>query len=441
MPSPNQSKETKIFAQFLSTRRILIADPSAAARSGMYRIFADFGVKPSQIVLVNAFSQAQEQIKEFKPHIVLAEYELGKRCGLDLLQSQREQMPKETKEMVFIVMTGNTSQSAVAKAAEEDIDAYVIKPFTPEVVRSTIMKAALLKIRPPEYLQRIDAGKAELDAGNIENAEERFTEALALDASPALAHYYLGQVKYLKSIMAEAKGSYQDGLSLNKIHYKCSIGLYELLMKQKSHAEAYEVVKRISQYFPANPKRLAEVLKLAIINGKYEDVERYYSVFCNIDERDDTLIKYICAALVVCGRYYLGTNSRSRGLELFQKAAATGTGRSKILKEVVQALLDFNLTKDAKTYLDRFPPGEQSAPDYLLLKFHVLDQEGNKNAIIEFGRQLIGKGIHDEKLYEVMIQRSIETKMHRSIEALHSAATTHFPEKKAHFDKLIEGIE
>src|SRR5690349_6009690 len=129
MANPKPNSEAAAFAKYLEGRKILIADTSASARSGLYRVLTDLGAKPHQITLVNSFKQAGEQIAQIKPHLVIAEYDLGRRCGLDLLQNQRSQKPEETKQMIIVVVTSNTSQSAVARAAEEDIDAYLIKPF------------------------------------------------------------------------------------------------------------------------------------------------------------------------------------------------------------------------------------------------------------------------------------------------------------------------
>lgn len=433
----NREREAEAFVKFLESRKILIADPSASARSGLFRVFQELGTKAGQVILVNSFKQAIDEMVASKPHIVVAEYDLGKRCGLDLLQSQREQRPKETKETLFIVVTSNTSQSAVARSAEEDIDAYVLKPFTVELVRRTIMKAALAKIKPPEYVVTIEQGKELLAQGKLPEAEKLFEKAFGMDPSPSLACYYLGQVKFLRTIMNEAKGSYEQGLNYNKIHYKCLVGLYELLASQKAHSSAYEVIKRISQYFPANPKRLSEVLRLAIVNGKYEDVEKYYAIFCNIDDRDELLIKYICAALVVCGRYYLNQNFKSRALELFQKAGATGTGRTKILREIVQALLDFEMAKEAKVYLSKFPPESQIEPDYLLMSFQVLNAEGNVSKVVDFGRELLSKGIKDERLYSIMIRRSMEAKLTSAAESLLHEAILSYPDRKAQFEQLV----
>src|SRR5271170_211551 len=121
MAVDSKSPEAVAFAKFLETRKVMIADPGSSSRSGLFQIFHDLGAKTSNLVLVSAFAQAQTAIVEAKPHIVVAEYELGKRCGLELLQTQREQRPTETKQCIFIIVTGNTSQTAVARSAEEDI--------------------------------------------------------------------------------------------------------------------------------------------------------------------------------------------------------------------------------------------------------------------------------------------------------------------------------
>lgn len=435
--------ETKVFLKYLENRKILIADTSSSSRSGLFNVFRDLGVKPSQIILVNSYNQAQQIIESDNPPIVLAEYELGKRCGLELFQVQREKRPDATKTSLFLIVTGNTSQTAVARSAEEEIDAYILKPYTPETVRKIIIKTAVEKIKPSSYRQAIDEAKKLIKDQKLDEAEGHLKRAVELDSSPALAHYYLGQIKYFRKVLAEAQGSYESGLKLNKIHYKCMIGLYELLMDQKQHHHAYDVVKRISQYFPANPKRLAEVLKLAITTGKYEDIEKYYQVFINIDERDELLIKYVCAALLVCGKYYLTIDmGQKRALELFTKASATGARKPTILKEIINALVDRNLGKDAATFLTKYAPEHYSTDDYILMKLLVSNATGaNAGLIIEEGRALIKKGVKDYRLHAAVLERLYQTKLTAALSDVKDEAYKLFPQKKDFFDALIKRLE
>ena len=187
------------------------------------------------------------------------------------------------KDSLFVLVTGNTSQTAVARAAEEDVDAYIIKPFTAGVFRASLIRAAVLKTDPPEYLKIIERGKTQLQDGHLDDALKTFDHCKTLDSSPTLACFYAGQSHELKQAADTAKGNYLKGLEYNKIHYKCLVGLYENLMTRKLHVDAYSVIKKLSQYFPANPQRMTAVLRLAIVTSSYEDVERYYRIFTTID--------------------------------------------------------------------------------------------------------------------------------------------------------------
>ena len=67
-------------------------------------------------MLASSIADAEQEIQKRKPNIVVAESTFGKQSGLDLLQRQRENNP-ESKNCLFILLTGNSSQSAVARAA------------------------------------------------------------------------------------------------------------------------------------------------------------------------------------------------------------------------------------------------------------------------------------------------------------------------------------
>jgi len=433
------SKDAELFQKFLPGRKILIADSNAGSRSSLFNVLKEMGAKSNQLFLANTYKAAEEQIAELKPHVVIAEYEFGPRCGLELLQSQREQRPKETKDCIFIIVTGNTSQTAAARALEEDIDAYIIKPYTLEFVRKTILNAAIQKIRPPEYLKTIEQGKARMEEAKLDEAEELFNKATKLDPAPSLAYYYLGQVKFLREIVAQAQSNYMKGLKFNGIHYKCLVGMYELLMKERRHKDAYDVVKKIAKYFPANPKRLGEVLRLAIMTGEYEDIERYYLMFMTLDQRNETLIRYTTAALVVCGKYYLDSNQGAgKALDIFNKAAVTSMGSPRVLSEIIPVLIENNLPEEAEKFLKRFPPETHKGKEFQVMNFLILNGKSAPSLVVEQGRRLLAQGIEDPRLYEVMIKRSVEANLGAAAEDLVRSAVAKYPAKKELFESLLK---
>lgn len=437
MKASNQAaREAEIFAKFLEGRKVVIADGNAAARSSLFNLLKEMGAKSNQLFLANTYEAAEQRIRETQPHIVIAEYDLGQSCGLELLRNQREQRPKETKECIFILVTGNTSQSSAARALEEDIDAYIIKPYTLEFVRSTIIKAAMSKIKPSKYFATIDKGKDAMAAGNLDEAESLFVAATTLDSAPALAYYYIGQVKFLRTIMPMAQSNYMKGLKLNQIHYKCLVGMYELLMKEQRHSEAYDIVRKLAKYFPANPKRLSEVLRLAIINKQYEDIEGYYKTFTNIDQRNPDLSRAAAASMVICGKYYLSSGrGEGKAMDIFNKAAATASTDMKIMMEIIGTLLEYGLEKEAQKFLQKFPPEMRRRNEFLVSEVLVLDRSTSLSMSIDRGRELLARGIKDPKLYLMMIKRSKEAGLQAAVEDLVRQACTAFPDKKEQFEK------
>ncbi len=428
----------QVFAKWMEGHKVLIVDPSVTSRSTIGRTMTTLGLKASQLIMVNSYVEAEAAIEKQNPRMIVADFDLGKRCGLDLLQRQRQVSGVPVSETFFILVTGNTSQSAVAKAAEEDVDSFIIKPFNAAVLKSLILKAAMFKVQPPQYYQEIEKGKKELKDKHFDEAMAIFEDAAKLDNAPALSYFYQGQTESEKQVLDGAEEDYLKGLQYNKIHYKCLVGLFENLMSRKRYADAYSVIKRVSQYFPANPQRMTQVLRLAIMTKSYEDVERYYQIFTTIDDRNEEMIKYVCAALVVCGKYYLQQNHMARARELFQKAATTANGRTRILREIIIALVDVGMAKNAQEYLQRFPATTQQGQDFLAMQLLVNDELGAFSQTIKDGAQLLGRDMHDPVVYRVMIRRSALLGNADMAEDLVQKGIKRFPDQANFFKDLLK---
>lgn len=429
---PLSKDELKSFQSYVAGQKILIVDETSTARAYIAKTMITLGAKMSDITLCSSLETAHTALETLKPKIVICDFNLGKFSGLELLQRQRRQFP-ESKDRLFVLVTGNSSQSAVAQAAEEDVDTYLLKPVTADILTQSIVRAALFKSAPPPYNQAINEARSLIEAGKLNEADTKLREALKLNPKPSLALAYLGQLDAIKKMMPDAEGKYKQGLSFNKIHYKCMVGLFDSLQDQKRHMDAYQVVKRISQYFPANPQRLTQVLKLAIVTKSYEDVETYYQSFKNIDERNDEMVRYVCAALVVVGRYYLQRGFKTRAHELLQGAVATSGASPRMLKEIVLLLLDFRLAAQANDYLARFRPEHQSGIEYAVSALGIMDQLDPPSRTVAAGKAMIDKGLLDPAIYKILIRRSRDAGLKAAVEDLIHHASLKWPELKAEF--------
>ena len=114
------------------------------------------------------------------------------RFGLELIPTQREVRPN-LDDRLFVLVTGNAAESVVAEAAEEDVDSYILKPFTGASIRYYLVRAGLEQSQSSRLPLRADPGRQQYYSRQYEDALQTFTAAMELDEAPSLACYYMGQ--------------------------------------------------------------------------------------------------------------------------------------------------------------------------------------------------------------------------------------------------------
>jgi two-component system chemotaxis response regulator CheY len=432
-----KEEDVKFFCEYVNQGRILITDTSSASRVRLAATLTELGVQSSKITLADSFESGEEAMRTHKPRLVICDYTLGRKSGLDLLQMQRSEFKENEDSCIFILVTGNSSQTAVARAAEEDVDSFILKPYTLETLRAGLVNAVLAKIRPSQYLLVIREGKKLLFTGDPEAANKKFEEAIPLDSAPTLAYYYRAQCQGLLNVLERAEASYEEGLNLNKIHYKCLVGLFDLLSEQKRHDQAYGVVKKIAQYFPANPKRLASVLRLAILTENYDDMESYYRTFTVIDGRTDELVRYMCSALIVCGKYYLIRKHRTKAVEVFEKAAVTCAGQVQFLKFIVETLVEYHLSESAMDFYIRYRNVDPASDMSRTLEYLVTAEKGSLSQSLEKGRALLKLGVKHPMVYRALIKTCMDSGLEDTGRDLAQYAVKAWPAKASDFLTLI----
>lgn len=370
----SKDKKEKLFKDFLSSGDIMIVDKSSASRRRLTKTLVDMGAKRNQVHSVAHFSEAVDIINSKKPKFILSDYEVNGGSGFDLFKHYRTTYPEE-KKSVLILVTSNISQSAVAKAAEEDVDSFIIKPYTVASLEKSLVNTVIGKLHPSEYVQVIEKGKEALFAGKYEVALELFAEAMKLNKKPSLALFYHGQTEYMMESMNAAEDDYKKGLEINNIHFKCQVGLYELFVKDKKYEEAYSVVKNIAKYFPANPDRLKEVVHLAVRTNNFEDMEMYYDIFTQLDQRTEDVINYICSGMYVTGKFYMKKGQKDRARDLFNKVGVSCAGEAKFIKAMIVSLVENQFFEESLALLKRMNSANEEAYEIssFLANFESLD--------------------------------------------------------------------
>jgi CheY-like chemotaxis protein len=427
-------EQEKVLSKYLSENQVLIIDAISSGRKNISSCLTKFGSPRSQITMAGSIHEAREEIQKSKPKVIFADFMIGKESSLDLIQFQKAQYEKQgVKDTLFVLVTSNASQSAVAQAAEEDVDTFIIKPFSLDTMKKAVARTVYAKINPTTYMQTIEEGKQLLFEGKYRDAAETFKKAIDLDEKPTLAYFYHGQADYMAKALEAAEKSYQNGLSLNNIHYKCLVGLFDLLHGENRFDDAYEVMKKLANYFPANPNRLSSVLRLSVQTKNYDDVDAYYRIFVEIESRSDELVKYMCSALAVTGRHYLQSNSVPKAIQAFESGAISAAGRAKYLLYMIEALAEYGLVKETEPFLKRLKYAGHSGPEMATAQFITLDESTTPVDVVNRGRNLINDGIEHPAVYEKLIHNSIQAGFKDSALELAKKAMTKWPERAKQF--------
>jgi two-component system chemotaxis response regulator CheY len=391
-----------ILKNFLNEYSVLIVDRNPSSRNRLLKVISDLGAKRNMIFTASGISEASDFIKKEKIGLVLSDYEIEGGSGFDLFKLVRS-FHSGNHKMCLILVTGNISQTAIAKAAEEDVDSFIIKPYTLQSIQENLVSSISFKIFPPPYHLKIDEGKELLKQNRLFEAYNCFQEAMELHPKPSLALFYLGYTKYLMMDKSEAVNKYNSGLAINSIHFKCLIGLFDLHMSQKQFEDAYAVVKKIAKYFPANPDRLVEIIRLAVITKNFDDMNMYYEVFTQLEARDPKVLSHMSAGLFVAGKYFLSLKDEVKAITLFDKIAIS-CAEVKVLKAIVMTLLENGKESEASRYMGRFPGDQLQSPEYLICDFlTTFNFSQDYNLMIQKGMDLYNHGIKDAEILKILI--------------------------------------
>lgn len=393
----------EIFKKFLETNEVLVVDKNQSSRNRLVKTILDLGGKKELLHSSNNLVEAGEIIKNKNIGIVLSDYYIGGGSGFDLFKMVREKLPKN-KDLCLILVTSNISQTAVAKAAEGDVDSFIIKPYTIQSIQDNLVSTVAAKVEPSEYMKKVETGKLYIRSKIYDEALVVLNEAVSLHPKPSLAMFYIGQAEYYKKQIKVAQDSYNGGLNFNSIHFKCLIGLFDLFFERGQFVEAYEIVKKIARYFPANPDRLAQIVRLAIRTGNYSDMQYYYEIFTSLDDRDNVLINYMGAGMYIAGKHHLRTENPELALQYFDNISISCSDYTKFTRAIISVLVEFNMYQEAEKYMNRFPPGSKEHDDYLISKFLISSKKSPEpGSIIKMGLELYNRQIRDFACMQILL--------------------------------------
>lgn len=435
----------ELISDYLLDKKIIIVDSSSTIRSAISNVLYALGALKYNIYTFSDIKSAERCFKENSPQIVISDFEIQGQLGLSLLTAL-EDTHNKAENRIFILMSSSPEQTAIAMAAEDQLDSFIVKPFQYNYLLDNFTRTILAKISPSEYNLKIQEGKAHLIEENHKVAMECFAEAERLSAKPALAKYYSGYTCHLLGDYLEAVKYYQDGLAIVPRHFRCMNGMFEVLQLMNKKLEAYNILKQFSKFFPLSISSLQRLFYLASETGNFKDLDEYYTVFETLENKSPVLINDVKEAYFEYGKKLLECSAIDEGLEKLEKAVFASAMEFSLIQKIIMYLIETGLNGKIFKFLEKVKLADKKKPAYLALEFYLQGFNEEDTYLIDKGRKLVRAGIHDHRIYRIVLDKLVarnnlkaaETFVYQAIENLSGTEQTEFKEWAEKIENMRE---
>lgn len=346
------SKMPKEISKFLSESTFLVVSLSPTTKASIIRLLIDSGAKLPNIFSAGSYKEGVAHLTSRKVNVIISDFKLNGSNSASLIFSKIRELDSQGRH-VFIVVNSSQDQASIAMSAEEEIDGFLLSPFSAHDFNSVIVSSITKMFSPSKEDDLIVKGVELLNAGKAQESLEFFKRGILETNKKALSCYYYAKAKILLNQETEAIEKLMEGLGYDKLNYRCLIGLYELFMGQNKREKAYLIVKKISNIFPVNPNRLPEFIKLAIETKNYLDIEFYFDIYLNFDEREPQIPDFFLSSLFEAGAYHFQISQPGKAILIFKKLSSFLRDNTSYLSLIIEIIYLNDLTKELSYYANK----------------------------------------------------------------------------------------
>lgn len=432
----NKEKDTDV-AKYLNSQGALVVEPSNAFFSVIQNCLVSYGMDSKKIIMANTYKDAVAMLKDEKPRILITEYMIGKNFGLSLIDLHDEMYDSFSR--IAIMVTKESSDNAVAEAAEEQLDAFVVKPFSGADFQKRFIEVVKRKMYPSKYLNRIREGKEKIKAKNFPDAIAIFQEAKAMNPTPTLACYYLGECYLSQNELTLARKEFSEGRKHNSLHYKCLTGEFDCLMQEKRYKEAYNLVELIRKHYPVTSVRLGKFFIAAVYTEHFEDMMVLYEMYTNLDFRPNELVGLVSIALITAGRFNIRTKDMGTAFKYFELAANVTGRKVETLEKVIEEYLKIEDIHTAERFFKLIRGDDIGSAKYIQLNFKIGVNMIAPEAALEMGRKIVIEGNSTPEVTKRVVRLALETGKSTLAESLIIKGAQAHPEIRKELYEMLEG--
>ncbi|VAX21348.1 hypothetical protein MNBD_NITROSPINAE03-1149 [hydrothermal vent metagenome] len=248
---------------------VLVVDDAPNMRRTLKGMLRSIGV--SEVVEAVDGENAWELLNTVNIDFIISDWHMPKLPGLELLRRVRDK--PSLRNIPFLIVSGEASETRIAQAAETEVDGCLLKPFMARTLEEKIKYIVYKTDHPSLFEKRIKTGLIMIEQNMYDEALVEFGEALNLKPDSARARHALGEVCMLMGEADKAEQWLLEAASINPQYIRVHEGLGELYKKKGKEDVALVYLERAAEISPHNADRQMALGKIYVDQGETEKAE------------------------------------------------------------------------------------------------------------------------------------------------------------------------
>jgi CheY-like chemotaxis protein len=215
--------------------------------------------------------QAVELLTSQVVDLILCDWNMPKMKGIDVLKFVRRK--PELQNLPFIMVTGEVSEQIVAEAAETEVDAYLVKPFSLEQLRSKVVQILETKNEVSDIETHLRQGRSFAITKQFAKAQAEFEKALKINPSSPRTMLEIGRLYEEQGNDRQARQYYHRAVKVSPRYlrgHEALARIYQALGDTEKHLKYLKNTVAIS---PRNMERKMLLGETLIKSGNKEEAK------------------------------------------------------------------------------------------------------------------------------------------------------------------------
>lgn len=238
---------------------------------------------------------------------VISDWNMPKMNGIELLNLVRSS--KELRDIPFLMITSEANMGIVAEAAEQDVDAYLTKPFVTATLEQKIYELLHNISNPSKLSQLLKKSLYWQEKGQIDKAIACAKMATELNKRSSRPSRELGILYLKKNDLTSAAACFKAATELNRLDVPSYHYLGQIKLKLGETDKAITYFTKALELSPRHTDRAFKVATLLLNKNKKPEAEKILTSILRNSHGNIDLVEDVADTCHEHGLYALATKA------------------------------------------------------------------------------------------------------------------------------------